>query len=78
METRPGPDEWNGLRSAHGFVQRARTDAALRESIRAAADLGALVQVGREHGFQFTVSELRLAFSQDWTMRRLRYGPRAS
>ena len=63
-----------GLRSAHGFIASARSDAELRDAISEVArdgDLEDLARLGRERGFDFTSDELRLAFSQDWTMRRL-------
>ena len=70
-----------GVPAAHAFIRRARSaDDGLRDAIRSVAeegDLDSLVRVANDQGFRFTPDELRLAFSQDWTMRWLRYGEEA-
>jgi hypothetical protein len=68
------------IQAALDFIARARDDAPLRDRIRDDAgdgDLGVLVRLGAERGLHFTEEDLRAAFTQDWAMRRLRYGPEA-
>ena len=69
------------VQAALEFIARVRADAALRDRIRdeaADGDLSHVVRLGAECGLHFTVDDLRAAFTQDWTMRRLLHGPEAS
>jgi hypothetical protein len=69
------------VQAALTFIARVRADAELRDRIRdeaADGDLDAVVRLAAECGLHFTADDLRAAFRQDWSMRRLLHGPGAS
>jgi hypothetical protein len=69
------------VQAALDFIACVREDAALRERIREEAGeggLGALVRLGAARGLHFTDEDLRAAFTRDWSMRWVRYGPDAT
>lgn len=63
--------------AALDFIAASRERPALRGALRtrnADRSLDALVQIGREAGFEFSAADLHAAFRHDWVMRYLRGG----
>ena len=65
------------MRAALQFIRQVRTDQALKDRIKDLGmipDLGDILPIGAEAGFNFTVEELRRAHNHDWAMRWVYYG----
>lgn len=76
-----GVTDPSGVQAALDFIAHVRAETSLRERVRdeaADGDLDEVVRLGAECGLHFTVDDLRAAFAQDWAMRRLLHGPKAS
>lgn len=64
------------VQNALHFIKKLGEDEGLKTKIRAIgadADLEFMVSIGAETGLDFTVEELRVAFTRDWSMRRYFY-----
>lgn len=64
------------IQSALHFIHHVMNDDNGRSSIRElSADTGLdqVVELGRVHGFEFSINELRRAFTFDWQMRAKYY-----
>lgn len=62
--------------NAMDFIQKVEKDERLRDKIKmlgSTADLDAIVNLGLEAGFTFSIEDLRVAFAKDWKARRVFY-----